>query len=176
MSGLQAQGTTTVATPGGTATYRQADAVPPVTRSPSLNPGRPLMLPETITHLATFAAWDRRTTPMSFAPDLQCDEIADLIAELIARLGDTPDAIAYHLSEAGITGFRADATCCPIANYLLCAEPLLDSVAVLGDSIDYCATTGECGSLTVPDEINDFICQFDIERYPHLLTRWEATR
>lgn len=113
---------------------------------------------------------------MSLAPHPHADEIANLIAELIAELGDTPDGIAYRLTKAGITGYRADATCCPIANYLLCAEPLLDSIDVLGDSIDYRTTTGESGSLTVPDEINDFVCRFDTDRYPHLLTRSEATR
>ena|SRR5690349_24467196 len=113
---------------------------------------------------------------MSLAPDLRRDDLADRITDLIAVLGDTPDLIAYRLAEAGITGDRADATCCPIANYLLCAVPLLDSVDVLGDSIDYRATTGESGSLAVSDEINDFISLFDIDRYPHLITRSEATR
>jgi hypothetical protein len=114
---------------------------------------------------------------MSLAPDLHRDEIADRIAELIAELGNTPNTIAYHLGEAGITGFRADATCCPIANYLLCAEPLLVSVAVLGDSIDFSAATGQDGSLAVPDEVNDFVSLFDTEHFPHLITRFsEVTR
>jgi hypothetical protein len=112
---------------------------------------------------------------MSLATDLHGDEIADRIAGLIAELGDTPDAIAYHLAEAGITGFRADATCCPITNYLLCAEPLLVSVAVLGNAIEFSAATGADGTLTAPDEIEEFVSLFDTERFPHLITRTEVT-
>jgi hypothetical protein len=112
---------------------------------------------------------------MSLAPDLHRDEIADRIADLIAELGDTADAIAYHLAEAGITGRRADAMCCPIAVYLRRQVPCIDSIAVFGDSIDVNTETGDSVTLTAPDEINEFVTLFDTQHYPHLL-RPEATR
>ena len=119
---------------------------------------------------------DPSASVATFTPELYRDEIADRIADLIADLGDTPDAIAYHLAEAGITGTRSDATCCPIANYLRRAEPCIDLVDVLGDVIDVYTITGHRATLTAPDEVNEFISLFDTERYPHLLTRPEATR
>jgi hypothetical protein len=109
---------------------------------------------------------------MTLAPSPFHNDTADRIADLLDALGDTPDGIAERLAEAGITGFRSDATCCPIANYLLCAEPLLVSVAVLGDSIDYSAATGEDGTVAVPPEVNDFVSLFDTEHFPHLITHF----
>jgi len=113
---------------------------------------------------------------MSLAPDLRSDDLTDRIADLIARLGDTPDAIAYRLAEARITGNRADAGCCPIANYLRRAEPCIELVDVCGDAIDVWTTAGEHAWLRAPDEIEEFVSLFDTERYPHLYARPEGTR
>ena len=101
---------------------------------------------------------------------LHRDEIADRIAELIAELGDTPDAIAYHLAESRITGRRADATCCPLAVYLRRAEQGLDWVEVYGPAIDVGTLDGHTVSLSMPDEVYEFVTLFDTERYPHLLS------
>lgn len=110
---------------------------------------------------------------------LDRDDIADRIAELLGELGDTPDAIAYRLAEAGITGRRADARCCPIAFYLRHAEPDFDWVEVYGEVVDVCTTAGHAVSLNASDAVYEFVSLFDIERYPHLITRHadrEATR
>jgi hypothetical protein len=112
---------------------------------------------------------------MSVVPDLHRDEIADRIAELIADLGDTPDAIAQHLGDAGITGNLVDATCCPIANYLLAAEPCIDVIDVYGDTIAASTVTGETAHLSAPDAVNEFVTLFDTERYPHLIDHRAVT-
>lgn len=106
--------------------------------------------------------------PSLFTPDLRVDEIADRIAELLAELGDTADAIAYRLTDAGITGSRSDATCCPIANYLRRRVPGIDSIAVFGDSIDVNTVTGENVTVAAPDPVYEFVALFDTENYPHL--------
>ncbi|WP_433297431.1 hypothetical protein ACQP2F_41010 [Actinoplanes sp. CA-030573] len=103
-------------------------------------------------------------------PDLTGgDAIADRIAELITDLGDTPDAIAYHLAEAGITGRRGEATCCPIAVYLRRAEPGIDWIGVFDDAIDVLTETACDLHLNVSDAVGEFVALFDIERYPHLI-------
>ena len=107
----------------------------------------------------------------------QRDTLADRVADLIADLGDTPDAIAYHLAKAGISGRRADATCCPIANYLLRAEPSFDLVDVYGEVIDVSTRTGHTTSLPAPAAINEFVKVFDFENgYPDLISHAEVTR
>jgi len=109
--------------------------------------------------------------------DLHSDEIPARLADLIAALGDTADAVAYHLAEAGITGRRADATCCPIANYLRRAEPCFDLVDVYGDVIDVYTITGYSATLTAPAAVNEFVKVFDFENgYPHLISHAEVTR
>jgi hypothetical protein len=113
---------------------------------------------------------------MSIAPGLHRDEITDRLADLIADLGDTADAIAYRLAEAGITGQPTDATCCPIANYLRKVEPSIDYVAVLGDAVDVLTTADDDVHLTVSDAVNDFVSRFDLTQYPHLIARTEVTR
>ncbi|MEU7907942.1 hypothetical protein [Actinoplanes sp. NPDC049118] len=107
--------------------------------------------------------------PSLHTDDLHADELADRIADLIAELGDTPDAIAHHLAEAGVTGRRADATCCPVANYLRRAEPCITDVDVYGDTIDAWTVTGVLAHVLAPDEIHEFVTLFDTQRYPHLI-------
>jgi len=111
-----------------------------------------------------------------FAAELHRDEIADVIANLIAELGDTADAIAYRLTEAGITGQRADAECCPIANYLRRHVPCIDSIAAYGDAIEVNTHAGQSLNVRPPEQVAEFMTMFDQLRLPHLITRPEGTR
>jgi hypothetical protein len=45
-------------------------------------------------------------------------DIAPVLTELLASLGDTPDSVADHLRSLDIKGKSTSACLCPIANYI----------------------------------------------------------
>ncbi|GAA0432610.1 hypothetical protein Aca07nite_19810 [Actinoplanes capillaceus] len=106
---------------------------------------------------------------MSFSPDLLGCDAADRIADLIADLGDTADAIAERLDTAAVTGRPGDATCCPIATYLHHAEPGLSGITVLPDRIEFFTETGDDEHLPTPEPVAEFAARFDDGHYPHLI-------
>jgi len=106
---------------------------------------------------------------LTLTPDLLPEELADHVMDLLAGLGDTPDAIAARLAAAGITGTLSDASCCPIAAWLRRVEPGLDLAAVLGDVIYLRTGTGVETTVTTPDAVNEFTALFDTGRYPSLI-------
>lgn len=44
---------------------------------------------------------------------------AEMLAQALADLGDTPDAVADHLRSLGLKGKPVSGDCCPIARYLV---------------------------------------------------------
>jgi hypothetical protein len=113
---------------------------------------------------------------MTLAPSHFHNETADRIADLLDGLGDTADAIAERLAEAGITGQRTEAASCPIAHYLRHAEPRISHVDVFGTVIEVDTSDGDSVILATPDAVHEFVSLFDTKRYPYLLNRWEMTR
>ena len=97
--------------------------------------------------------------------------LAKLITGVIAALGDTPKQIATRLFDARVTGTRGDATCCPIAMHMRRTIPGLDMIAVFGDDIEVTTVTGEALTLALPEQVTEFICQFDAGTYPLLQPR-----
>ncbi|WP_433299019.1 hypothetical protein ACQP2F_45080 [Actinoplanes sp. CA-030573] len=108
-----------------------------------------------------------RVTPVNVA-DLHPAEVADHIGEVLAALGETPDAIAARLAELGENGYRDAADRCPIANYLIHTVSLVRSVAVLDRVIDLYTWTDINIGLATTDPVADFVFLFDGGRYPQL--------
>lgn len=95
---------------------------------------------------------------MTTRPDLNADHIRDLLA----HLGDTPDAVANSLRLRGFVGVRDDGCNCPVANYLRAHG--VDEVNVTRTDIADDRTVGVhpgYWSMPTPGPIAEFIEAFD---------------
>lgn len=81
---------------------------------------------------------------------------AERVAELLAELGDTPDAVADKLRALGVKGYRNDCGACPIAAYLAVGTDYA-GIEVSGYSVfvDDVRATG------LPQSVAGFIRSFD---------------
>lgn len=86
---------------------------------------------------------------------------ADL-ADMLATLGDTPDAVADQLRALGIKGGQSDYCGCPIARYLL-QSGAYTCVFVAPSEI-----LADADMIQTPMPIALFIGRFDVGDYPDL--------
>ena len=100
---------------------------------------------------------------------------SDRIAAALARLGDTPDAVAATLTAAGITGAQCETGDCPVARYVRaeCGIGLSCLVLAEANRVSIIATRDD-GSIiatraVVPSPVSDFIRMFDGGDYPALI-------
>lgn len=87
---------------------------------------------------------------------------ADL-TNMLAALGDTPDAVADQLRALGIKGGQSDYCGCPIANYLL-QSGAYTCVFVAPSEI-----LADADMVQTPMPIAAFIGRFDVGDYPDLI-------
>lgn len=85
------------------------------------------------------------------------------IPELLASLGDTPDAVAASLHAAGIRGKRLSCRACPIAECLHAHNPMVD-VRVTTKNV--CVNNQ---MFRLPEPVQLFVIEFDsFGKYPEL--------
>lgn len=90
----------------------------------------------------------------------------DLLA-LLARLGRSSADVAAALEEAGITGYRDDPGCCPVANWLLGQVPEAKP-DVSNDNVALEWPDGTHLEATSPCAVAFFVADFDNNQYPEL--------
>lgn len=86
--------------------------------------------------------------------------------ELLAGLGKSHADVARTLAQADIRGAREDATCCPVAKWLL-LETNADEVEVDLSAVTVRFPAGTIRT-TPPLPVSQFISKFDDFEYPEL--------
>ena len=89
------------------------------------------------------------------------------LEQALAELGDTPDAVAAHLQQLGITGVRQDNFCCPVARYLGRVTNI-DDPAVEPGLVEGFNGNGEFRECETPDAVGAFVIRFDNGEWPEL--------
>lgn len=90
------------------------------------------------------------------------------LAEALAALPDTADAIAAHLAAAGVKGVPENGECCPVANYLTGLD--FDRVSVTLSRIqsrDY--PDSRLADIRTPPPVQAFVRRFDAGEWPELV-------
>ncbi len=93
------------------------------------------------------------------------------LAELLAGLGDTPDAVADRLRALGIKGVQGDACFCPIARFLDSDSTPYRCAAVtdLSSIVDSPAEDYRTLQVSNPAPVAEFIGRFDAGIYLDLV-------
>lgn len=92
---------------------------------------------------------------------------ADELAELLARLGPTPAAVAESLRDAGITGCRESANGCPVARYLR-QRGANAAVVSIADTAIISDNNSVPVAVLNPAAVSRFIEDFDAGGWPEL--------
>lgn len=94
------------------------------------------------------------------------------IAQLLAELGDTADAVADRLRALGVKGQRAMSQHCPIANYVRANAPGLSRVRVLPTAVKFRRDGAPISAwqwVVTPDAVHKFANNFDAGVYLDLM-------
>lgn len=95
--------------------------------------------------------------------------IKDSAAAWLDRLGDSRDAVAATLADAGITGPVYDCTACPIAAWMEQGGYRHPSAGTSHVFVDTGDPEADCVSIPTPDPVARFILGFDGRMYPNLI-------
>lgn len=87
------------------------------------------------------------------------------VTGLLEQLGNNPDDIAAKLLELGCRGYRKNAACCPVANYL--KKTITDVLKVGVVPGLYIRINSEI--IPISTHLSSFIYAFDRGDYPKLI-------
>lgn len=106
---------------------------------------------------------------MTYLKPTPTHPLRDEVIRLLDKLGTSQDQVATTLVDLGITGQIAEADRCPVANYLYLHTGQRLHVGPACVTEDEWVTDASVVA-SLPDAVSDFIGDFDMERYPELIT------
>lgn len=94
-------------------------------------------------------------------------DLKERIEQMLAGLGDTPEAVAASLGGRNITGFTGDCNHCPVA--VLIVDEFGGDWKVTEYSVTDVTVTFPGGQVETPDSVCEFISRFDNYEFPELI-------
>lgn len=97
------------------------------------------------------------------------------ISSLVDQLNEfeSPDAIAEFLQSKGVKGYRAEASACPISNWIHLNVEILDAVTEDTLKVWYDSDISDYEEFFFSDNVIKFIERVDNYDYPELLIKEE---